>query len=45
MAVYVDEAIWRWAGRNWCHLLADDIEDPDPWWRLTHPLDLFGLAG
>jgi len=25
--------------------LADDIEDPDPWWRLTHPLDLFGLAG
>jgi hypothetical protein len=27
MAVYVDEAIWRWAGRNWCHLLADDTEE------------------
>lgn len=24
MAVYVDEAIWAWAGRRWCHLLADD---------------------
>ena len=24
MAVYVDEAIWRWAGRRWCHLMADD---------------------
>nr|WP_284444988.1 D-alanyl-D-alanine carboxypeptidase [Microbacterium yannicii] len=23
--------------------LADDITDPSPWWRLTHPLDLFGL--
>ena len=23
--------------------LAGDIEDPSPWWRLTHPLDLFGL--
>ncbi|MFC0198327.1 D-alanyl-D-alanine carboxypeptidase family protein, partial [Microbacterium arthrosphaerae] len=23
--------------------LADDIPDPSPWWRLTHPLDLFGL--
>ncbi len=27
MAVYVDEAIWRWAGRRWCHLLADDVEE------------------
>jgi Protein of unknown function (DUF4031) len=27
MAVYVDEAIWRWAGRRWCHLLADDIDE------------------
>jgi hypothetical protein len=27
MAVYVDEAIWRWQGRNWCHLLADDIDE------------------
>jgi D-alanyl-D-alanine carboxypeptidase (penicillin-binding protein 5/6) len=25
--------------------LADDIQDPSPWWRLTHPLDLFGLNG
>ena len=24
MAVYVDAAIWRWAGRKWCHLMADD---------------------
>ncbi|MFC3725842.1 DUF4031 domain-containing protein [Neoaquamicrobium sediminum] len=24
MAVYVDNAIWPWAGRRWCHLLADD---------------------
>jgi D-alanyl-D-alanine carboxypeptidase (penicillin-binding protein 5/6) len=23
--------------------LASDIEEPSPWWRLTHPLDLFGL--
>lgn len=25
--------------------LAADITDPSPWWRLTHPLDLFGLNG
>ncbi len=24
MAVYVDDAIWKWAGRRWCHLMADD---------------------
>lgn len=24
MAAYVDAAIWRHAGRRWCHLLADD---------------------
>lgn len=24
MAVYVDDAIWHWAGRRWCHLMADD---------------------
>lgn len=23
--------------------LADEVPDPSPWWRLTHPLDLFGL--
>jgi hypothetical protein len=27
MAVYVDEAIWSWQGRKWCHLLADDIDE------------------
>lgn len=27
MAVYVDEAIWAWRGRKWCHLLADDIDE------------------
>ena len=25
--------------------LAGDIEPPTAWWRLTHPLELFGLAG
>ncbi|WP_344738720.1 D-alanyl-D-alanine carboxypeptidase [Microbacterium awajiense] len=25
--------------------LAADIEGPSAWWRLTHPLELFGLAG
>ncbi len=25
------------------HLTAD-IPDPDAWWRLTHPLQLWGLA-
>lgn len=27
MAVYVDDAIWHWAGRRWCHLLADDVAE------------------
>jgi hypothetical protein len=27
MAVYVDDAIWHWHGRKWCHLLADDIDE------------------
>jgi hypothetical protein len=27
MAVYVDAAIWKWAGKLWCHLLADEIEE------------------
>ena len=27
MAVYVDDAIWQWQGRRWCHLLADDIDE------------------
>ncbi|MGO1507504.1 MAG: D-alanyl-D-alanine carboxypeptidase family protein [Microbacteriaceae bacterium] len=25
--------------------LADELSDPSPWWRLTHPLDLFGING
>lgn len=24
MTVYVDEPIWGWRGRRWCHLTADD---------------------
>ena len=24
--------------------LADDVEEPSAWWRLTHPLELFGLT-
>ncbi|MDE0546557.1 D-alanyl-D-alanine carboxypeptidase family protein [Microbacterium sp. C7(2022)] len=24
--------------------LADDIEQPSAWWRITHPLELFGLT-
>jgi hypothetical protein len=27
MAVYVDDAFWRWQGLKWCHLLADDIDE------------------
>ena len=27
MSLYVDDAIWNWAGRKWCHLLADDIDE------------------
>ncbi|MDQ1171947.1 D-alanyl-D-alanine carboxypeptidase (penicillin-binding protein 5/6) [Microbacterium testaceum] len=25
--------------------LTGELEPPSPWWRLTHPLDLFGLNG
>jgi hypothetical protein len=25
--VYVDDAIWLWQGRRWCHLLADSPEE------------------
>ena len=25
-------------------VLADDVEDPSAWWRLTHPLELLGLT-
>jgi hypothetical protein len=27
MAVYVDSAIWSWAGCRWCHLLGDDLDE------------------
>ena len=27
MAVYVDEPVWEWRGRRWCHLLADTEEE------------------
>jgi hypothetical protein len=27
MAVYVDQAIWKWQGLKWCHLLADDLDE------------------
>jgi hypothetical protein len=27
LAVYVDDAVWAWQGRRWCHLLADDIDE------------------
>jgi hypothetical protein len=27
MTVYVDDPIWDWQGRKWCHLLADDIDE------------------
>jgi hypothetical protein len=27
MAVYVDDAIWKWQGRKWCHLLADHADE------------------
>lgn len=27
LMVYVDEAVWEWRGRLWCHLLADSLEE------------------
>jgi hypothetical protein len=27
MAAYVDDAIWQWHGRKWCHLLADTEDE------------------
>ena len=27
MAVYVDRPMWFWAGRKWCHLIADDVDE------------------
>jgi hypothetical protein len=27
LAVYVDEPVWEWRGRRWCHLLADTDDE------------------
>lgn len=27
MGVYVDDAIWEWRGRRWCHLVADSEDE------------------
>ena len=27
MPVYVDQAIWQWKGRKWCHLMADEVDE------------------
>jgi hypothetical protein len=27
MTVYVDNAIWKWQGLCWCHLVADELEE------------------
>ena len=27
VATYVDEAIWEWRGRRWCHLTADSEDE------------------
>jgi hypothetical protein len=37
VAVYVDDAIWRFAGRRWCHLMADDEAELH---RFAHRLGL-----
>jgi len=37
MTVYVDEAIWFWKGRKWCHLMADDLAELH---RFAHRLGL-----
>lgn len=41
MTVYVDEAIWDWHGRKWCHLLADNIDELH---RLTRELGLHRMS-
>jgi hypothetical protein len=35
MTVYVDEAIWDWQGRKWCHLIADDVDELHRFARLV----------
>jgi hypothetical protein len=41
MTVYVDDAIWDWQGRKWCHLLADDIDELH---RFAHMLGLHRVS-
>jgi uncharacterized protein DUF4031 len=41
MAVYVDDAIWQWQGRKWCHLLADDIDELH---RFAHEIGLHRIS-
>ncbi|MFZ1812846.1 MAG: DUF4031 domain-containing protein [Rhizobiaceae bacterium] len=44
MTVYVDEAIWNWQGRKWCHLMADDLDELHRFARQIgiHPLSYQG---
>ncbi|WP_075997132.1 DUF4031 domain-containing protein [Salaquimonas pukyongi] len=41
MAVYVDDAIWRWKGRKWCHLMADGEAELH---RFAHRLGIHRLS-
>ncbi|MCB1415234.1 MAG: DUF4031 domain-containing protein [Phyllobacteriaceae bacterium] len=41
MAVYVDDAIWRWKGRSWCHLMADGEAELH---RFAHRLGIHRLS-
>jgi hypothetical protein len=38
MSVYVDDAIWDWHGRKWCHLLADSTDELH---RFAHSIGVF----
>ena len=41
MPVYVDDAIWKWKGRRWCHLMADDEAELH---RFAHRLGINRLS-
>lgn len=41
MTIYVDDAIWHWKGRRWCHLMADDVEELH---RFAHLLGVHRLS-
>ena len=36
VALYVDDAIWRWQGLQWAHLLADDTYQGPPRTSVPH---------